>query len=90
MLRDETEVQEQTNRRLLLVARGRPFGHATIELELHPSGEGTEVTMREELRGPVGWLAKNPLVDALVRRRNTEAVARLSALVERRTTPAED
>lgn len=91
MIRDSTEVAvERRDQHLVLTARGRPFGQATIDLRLEPRDGGTYVTMREEIRGPVDWLVRNPPMDALVWRRNTEALARLSALAERRTTPAED
>jgi uncharacterized protein YndB with AHSA1/START domain len=90
-MRDETVVEEmEPDRKLVLLARGRPFGEARIVIELEEDGGGTRVTMQETpVAGPGQWL-HNPLSEAMLVRRNTESLARLTALVERRTTPAED
>lgn len=90
VLRDHTSVQEtQPGRRLLLTARGWPFGEAEVDLTLAPEGGATRVTIREEPVGGPGWLLRNPVGDALIHRRNIESLARLAALAERRTTPPE-
>ena len=88
--RDETEVEECVpDERLVLVARGRPFGEALIELELSDEPGGCRVVMHETpIAGPGRWL-HNPASEAILVRRNTEALARLTAIVERRTVPAE-
>jgi uncharacterized protein YndB with AHSA1/START domain len=90
-MRDETVVEEmEPDRRLVLLARGRPFGEARIVIELDEDGDGTRVTMTESpVSGPGQWL-HNPLSEALLVRRNTETLARLTALVERRTVPVEE
>lgn len=90
-MRDDTIVEEmEPDRRLVLLARGRPFGEARIVLELEDDGDGTRVTMRETpVKGPGQWL-HNALSEAVLVRRNTETLARLTALVERRTSPAEE
>ncbi|MDT0264226.1 SRPBCC family protein [Jatrophihabitans lederbergiae] len=88
--RDETLVEEITpGQRLVLLARGRPFGEARVRIELTPSATGTMVTMHETpVAGPGKWL-HNPLTEALLTRRNTESLARFTALVERHTRPLE-
>ena len=88
--RDETEVEEmQPGVLLVLLARGRPLGAARVRIELTPAGTGTTVTMHEApVAGPGKWL-HNPLTESLLTRRNTESLARLTALVERRTQPPE-
>jgi hypothetical protein len=73
--------------RLVLLARGRPFGAARVDLDLRSEDGGTRVTMTEEpVSGPGRW-AHNPVTEALLRHRNTEALARLAAIAERRTAP---
>jgi uncharacterized protein YndB with AHSA1/START domain len=86
--RDETVVEEiEPGRLLVLLARGRPLGEARVRIELAPTGTATTVTMHETpVAGPGKWL-NSPVLDAVLTRRNTEALARLTALVERRTQP---
>ncbi len=88
--RDETEVvATEPNRRLELIARGRPLGVAEIVIELDDQDAGCLVTMYEKpVSGPGHWL-HNPLFEAMLVRRNAEALSRLAALVERRTEPSE-
>ncbi len=88
--RDDTIVDAvEPGRRLALTARGRPLGTAEIVIELADDPVGCLVTMTETPSGgPARWL-HNPAFEALLVRRNTEALARLAALAERRTTPAE-
>ena len=91
LVRDNTEVREAVQgKRLLLTARGWPFGEAEIELTLTPERGGTSLAIREEGTGGAGQLLRNPVGDALVYRRNVESLSRLAALVERRTEPAEE
>ena len=88
-LRDETVVEEsEPGARLVMTARGRPLGEARIEVVLAPTGDGgTAVTMTEApVSGPGRWI-HNPLQDRILTRRNTESLARLAALAERRTAP---
>lgn len=86
--RDETKVEEcEPDVRLVLTARGRPFGEAKIVIELAAADGGCDLTMTETpSAGPGSWL-HNPLSEALLVRRNTEALARLSSIAERRTSP---
>jgi uncharacterized protein YndB with AHSA1/START domain len=87
-LRDETQVEEMDpDARLVMVARGRPLGQARVELTWVADPAGTRVTLVESpISGPGRWL-HNPLNEALLVRRNIEALARLAALVENRTEP---
>jgi uncharacterized protein YndB with AHSA1/START domain len=95
LLEDETEILEcEPGRRLLMQARGWPFGEATVELVLHPEGERTTVEMYEEpTSGPGAWV-NNKLIDAVGAKRLTEALDRLRRLVEgqsgRPVTAAQD
>ena len=88
--RDETIVEAvRPDRRLVLVAKGRPFGEARVVIDLEPDGEGTRVTMAETpIAGPGKWV-HNPLTEALLLRRNQETLARLAAVSERLTAPAD-
>jgi uncharacterized protein YndB with AHSA1/START domain len=88
--RDESVVEEvERDRRIVLVAKGRPLGEARVSIELEASGKGTLVTMTETpVAGPGKWL-HNPLTEALLVRRNVEALARLAALAEHRTEPVD-
>jgi uncharacterized protein YndB with AHSA1/START domain len=91
VVRDHTEMQElEPHRRMLMTARGWPFGEAEVEITLVAEGGGTRFTIREEATGGPGWLLRNPVGEGLIYRRNEESSARLAALVERRTVPAED
>jgi hypothetical protein len=87
-LRDETRVEELVaGERLVVTARGRPFGEVRVELHWRAEGDGTRVEMGETpVSGPAQWV-HNPLSEAALVRRNVESLARLTALVERRTTP---
>jgi NAD(P)-dependent dehydrogenase (short-subunit alcohol dehydrogenase family)/uncharacterized protein YndB with AHSA1/START domain len=83
-LKDYTEVAEvDPPRRIVLKAKARPLGTATIAIELAESAGGTELTMEE---GPgdrlTSLVAANPLADTALRIRNAEALARLKRLVE--------
>jgi NAD(P)-dependent dehydrogenase (short-subunit alcohol dehydrogenase family)/uncharacterized protein YndB with AHSA1/START domain len=83
-VKDHTEVLEvEPPNRLVLKAKARPFGTATIALDLRESAGGTEVLM-EEVPGDrlTSLLAGNPVADTVLRVRNAEALARLKRLVE--------
>lgn len=83
-LKDHTEVTEiDPPRRIVLEAKARPLGTATIAIDLAESAGGTELTM-EEVPGDrlTSLLAANPVADTVLRVRNAEALARLKRLVE--------
>jgi len=91
LMEDHTVVEAvDPGRRLVLLAHGGRLGDARIELSLTPDGPNgghTRVTMVETpVAGPGKWV-HNPIADALLTRRNTEALTRLGCLVERPTTP---
>jgi uncharacterized protein YndB with AHSA1/START domain len=87
-LKDETRVELcEPDSRLVLIARGRPFGEARVDIRLAAQAVGTLVTMTEvPVTGPAKWL-NNPVVEGLLRSRNVEALTRLAALVEQPLTP---
>ena len=83
-LKDYTEVTEvDVPRRIVLKAKARPLGTATIAIDLKESAGGTELTM-EELPGDrlTALIVGNPVADTTLRVRNAEALARLKRLVE--------
>jgi uncharacterized protein YndB with AHSA1/START domain len=89
LARDDTVVEAvEPGRKLVLTARGRPLGEARIVIELEDDAGGCRVMMSETpTAGPAKWL-HNPLSEALLVRRNSESLARLAAISERRTAPA--
>jgi uncharacterized protein YndB with AHSA1/START domain len=90
VVRDHTEVLAvEPDRRLELMAHGRPLGDAHIVMELDDEGDGCRVTMYEEPAGGPGRMMANPVGEAILRRRNTESLNRLRAIAERRTRPPE-
>lgn len=83
-IRDYTEVIElDAPRRLVLKAKARPLGTATIALDLEESEGGTELLM-EETPGDrlTSAFVGNPVGDLGLRLRNSEALSRLKRLVE--------
>jgi hypothetical protein len=89
---DETESLEcEPGRKLVLQARGWPFGEATVELLLEPQGDDrTLVRLREApTAGPASQL-DNPAIRWLLRVRNAETLRRLRDRVEHRPEPHYD
>lgn len=82
---DTTQVLEMDRpNRLVLEARIWPFGSATVVLELHPAGTGTDVTMDEHpLSGPAKQL-DNPVMEQAIKVRNLLGLRRLKAWTEQR------
>jgi NAD(P)-dependent dehydrogenase (short-subunit alcohol dehydrogenase family)/uncharacterized protein YndB with AHSA1/START domain len=83
-VKDYTEVIEiEPPHRIVLKAKARPLGTATIALDLAERAGGTELTM-EEVPGDrlTSLVVGNPLADTALRIRNAEALARLKRLVE--------
>ena len=86
MIDDTTEVLEvEPNRRILLLARGWPAGHAHVEIVLSPDGPSTVVTMVEQATAGPGALIPKPVQDVQLHARNREALQRLAYVVEGRT-----
>jgi uncharacterized protein YndB with AHSA1/START domain len=82
-VKDTSSVLEsETNRRLVLEVRTRPFVVAKVELELTPENGRTRIRMTEYPTG--GWLRRihNPLLDALTHLRNARGLGRLARLAE--------
>jgi uncharacterized protein YndB with AHSA1/START domain len=82
-VKDTSSVLEaETNRRLVLEVRTRPFVVAKVDLELTPENGRTRVRMTEY---PVGGLLRrvhNPLLDVLTYFRNARGLDRLARLAE--------
>jgi len=83
---DDTEVlYSDTDRELVLKARGWPMGEAHIRVVLPPDGAGsTEVIIREDAVAGPGRLLPQPIRQAAVVPRNKESLRRLAFLVEGR------
>jgi NAD(P)-dependent dehydrogenase (short-subunit alcohol dehydrogenase family)/uncharacterized protein YndB with AHSA1/START domain len=83
-LKDHTEVTEiDPPNRIVLKAKARPLGTATIALDLRESAGGTEVRMEESPGDRLtSMVVGNPVADTALRVRNAEALARLKRLVE--------
>ena len=88
LVRDVTTVEEnRPDRQLVLLAKGGLLGAARINIDISPDGSGSTLTLTETpVSGPGKWV-NNTLTEALTHRRNNETLARLTALVERRTQP---
>jgi uncharacterized protein YndB with AHSA1/START domain len=75
-------IEAETDRRLVLEVRTRPYVIAKVDLELLPENGRTRVRMTEY---PVGGLLKrvhNPLLDFLTYLRNARGLDRLARLAE--------
>lgn len=90
LLDDETVVLEcQPERRLVLQAKGRPFGEARIDILIEPGGAdgadapGCTVQIREDVTNGPGRLVPLPLRQRGFEQRNVESLRRLLYLVER-------
>jgi hypothetical protein len=85
LLDDVTVVEESVPlERLVLLAKGRPFGKARITLRLFDIEAGCRVEMAEVPVGaPLGWLPKRLALAAAVPR-NRECTRRLASLAEHR------
>jgi uncharacterized protein YndB with AHSA1/START domain len=79
---DHTEVLEaEAPHRMLVRAKARPLGTATIELALTPAADGgTLVRLSERPDGLYAPLALNPFVHVATRLRNAESLRRLERL----------
>jgi len=87
LLLDDVTVVEECHplQRLVLLAKGRPFGKARITLRLFDiDGGGCRIEMAEVPVGaPLGWVPKR-LALAAAFSRNRECTWRLAAIAERR------
>jgi hypothetical protein len=88
LLDDHTVVEDCLPlERLVLLAKGRPFGKARITLRLFDiDGGGCRIQMAEVPVGaPMGWVPKR-LALAAAMPRNRECTWRLAAIAERRSS----
>lgn len=82
---DHTEVVAvDPERRLELQARAWPLGEARVVLSLAADGDGTTVTIEEDLTHGPGALLPGPLRAGALHWRNTETLRRLRLLAEGR------
>ena len=87
LLDDHTVVEDcQPSERLVLIAKGRPFGKARITMRLFDiEGGGCRIEMAEVPVGaPMGWVPHRLALAAAIPR-NRECTWRLAAIAERRT-----
>jgi len=87
LLNDITVVEDcQPLERLVLLAKGRPFGKARISLRLFETDDGgCRIEMVEVPVGaPMGWIPDRLALAAAIPR-NRECTRRLAAIAERRT-----
>jgi hypothetical protein len=86
LLNDESSVLEcEPGRRLVLQAKGRPFGEATIEMVLEPRDGGCRIVMHEDVTKGPGLLVPKPVRQLALGPRNRESLRRLALLAERST-----
>ncbi len=76
-------LEAEPPRRLMLRAKGRPAGTATVILELEPRAGGTQVRITENPDGVFSPMALNPLVHVATKLRNAESLMRLEELALR-------
>jgi hypothetical protein len=85
---DNTEVLEvEPLRRLVLKAKGWPFGTANVVMELEDVGGGqTLVRIHEDAAEGPGRLVPYPLRAPMIKIRNVEALRRLAFIAEGRSS----
>jgi len=82
---DTTEVLEiQPDQRIVLEARGWPVGTARVEITVQPDGNGSLVSIAEDVSSGPGQLVPQPLRVAAMDVRNKETLRRLAYLAEGR------
>jgi uncharacterized protein YndB with AHSA1/START domain len=82
-LKDESQVTAcEPGHRLVLAARGWPFGEASVDITVTAERNGSRLDIAEEPEsGPGAWL-NNRVVDAVGKLRLDEMLQRLTRLVE--------
>ena len=82
---DTTEVIEiQPDQRIVLEARGWPVGTARVEITVQPDGNGSLVSIAEDVSSGPGQLVPQPVRVAAMDIRNRETLRRLAYLAEGR------
>jgi len=85
LINDTTEVLEmQPGRRLVLEARGWPIGSARVEITVEAAGDGSLVSIAEDVSDGPARLVPQPLRVAGIDGRNHETLRRLALLAEGR------
>jgi len=85
LLDDETQVLENdAPHRLVLQAKGWPAGEATVTLQVEPQGQGSAITLTEDVTAGPGRLVPGPVRQAAIGARNRETIRRLVLLAEGR------
>jgi uncharacterized protein YndB with AHSA1/START domain len=85
LLDDETESLEMRPESLLVLrAKVRPWGMATVRISVSPVGAGSEITIEEDVTSGPARLVPAPVRAPILDWRNTETLRRLAFLVERR------
>jgi Polyketide cyclase / dehydrase and lipid transport len=85
LINDTTEVlQMEPGRRLVLEARGWPIGSPRVEITVEAAGDGSRVSIAEDLSDGPARLAPQPLRVAGIDVRNHETLRRLALLAEGR------
>ncbi|MCW2527316.1 MAG: polyketide cyclase [Pseudonocardiales bacterium] len=86
LLNDETQAVESVpDRKLVIIARGRPFGEAQVEVELSDVGGQVEIAMREDVISGPGKIIPPAIRQRLLIPRNTESLRRLALIAEGRS-----
>jgi len=85
LLNDSTSVVSSTPPgELVLRARGRPLGEATVVMRLAETSGGCTITMQEDAVAGAGKLLPGPVQDVVIGTRNREALRRLALIAEGR------
>jgi hypothetical protein len=66
--------------RLLLEVRARPWFVGEVDIRFVPERGGTRIEVHERATGGVAGVVPQPLLDPLLRARNTESIRRLGAM----------
>jgi uncharacterized protein YndB with AHSA1/START domain len=83
---DTTEVIEiQPDQRIVLEARGWPVGTARVEITVQQDGNGSLVSIAEDVSSGPGQLVPQPIRVAAMDIRNKETLRRLAYLAEGRS-----
>lgn len=85
LINDTTEVLEmEPGRRLVLAARGWPIGSARVEITVGADGDGSLVSIAEDVSDGPARLVPQPVRVAGIDVRNRETLRRLALLAEGR------
>ncbi len=80
-------LEAEPSRRLKIRAKGRPFGTASVTMELTPKDGGTVVTITENPDGVFRPLSFFPPLQLGAKARNAESLMRMEELALRKARP---